>query len=80
MRQKIKKVTILVSDNFFKDIFEKERRKIHNQLFSDQPNLSQVNFTEFLANSKAYIKIPKTKFKFSVNPNIKRKRRKKCRI
>lgn len=80
MRKKIKKVTILVSENFFKDIFEKERRNIHMQLFPNQPNLSQVNFTEFLANSKAYIKIPKRKFSFSVNPCLKKRRRKKCRI
>jgi hypothetical protein len=75
MKPKIKRVSIQVSANFFDNIFEKQRKKLQTQLGIN--NLSQIKFTEYLANSEAMIKLPKSKFKFSINPNIKKSRSKR---
>lgn len=74
MGNKIKKVSIQVSANFFDKIFEKERRNMQKQLGMN--NLSQIKFTEMLASSNATIKLPK-KIDLSFTFPIKRKRGKK---
>ncbi len=65
-----RKVTTLAVDNqFFKNIFEKERKKMQNKIGLD--NLSQANFTKMIKGFK--IKQPRQDLS-QVNTRFKRRR------
>ena len=49
MGRKINGVTIKISENFFKNIFEPNRKELEKQLGI---RVSQLKFTEFLAKKK----------------------------
>lgn len=65
----VKKVSLAVDLRFFNDVFEKERRRIQEQI--GVPNLSQANFTKMIKGFK--IREPKQDFS-QFNPNIVRKK------
>lgn len=51
-----KKVSVQISELFFENIFEPERKKLEKQIGS---RVTQVNFTEFLAKKKVKFVFPK---------------------
>jgi hypothetical protein len=60
---KIKGVTVQLSERFFDNCFEKERKRLEKK---HNTSISQVRFTEYLARSGAkfvYPKKPKVKIK-----------------
>lgn len=62
-KQKIRGVTVKLSESFFDNYFEKERKKAEKK---NNTSMSQVRFTEYLARSGVkfvYPKKPKIKIK-----------------
>lgn len=72
-----KGVTIQIDENFFTDVFEKERRKEQDKLrrrTGSMFNLTQRNFTAILHAKRVKFTFPKQKFLPSSRP-IRRKKR-----
>ena len=58
---KVKAVSMKVSQNFFDNVFEPDRRRLEKQIGT---RVTQVGFTEFLAKKKVKFVLPKQNDKF----------------
>lgn len=59
MENKKKRVHLMVNENFFYNVFEKEKKRYEKKM--GVKFKSTNNFTEYLAKCNAKFKIPKTK-------------------